>query len=40
MLRPEFTHVGIAAALEGPDHFVVTYLFAQRRSASPLNRAP
>ncbi len=32
MLRPEFTHVGIAAVLEAPAHFVVTYLFAQRRS--------
>lgn len=32
MLRPEFTQVGIAAVLEGPAHFVVTYLFAQRRS--------
>jgi uncharacterized protein YkwD len=34
MLRPEFTHVGIAAVaepgVEGQAHFAVTYLFAER----------
>jgi uncharacterized protein YkwD len=34
MLRPEFTHVGIAAAIEpgdqGPTRFAVTYLFVRR----------